>query len=99
MLSIKFLQEEIENSTSILMTNIIRRLDLGNLISIKSRTNGHSFCVQFKEKPPVLQVVRLFSLNILTSFQRLRLVNRKCREGTAPKNHYLRGKCCVTRNH
>lgn len=42
-----------------LRTNILKRLDLGTLISPENRTNGTLstlISVKFKEKPPVFQV-------------------------------------------
>lgn len=42
-----------------LMTNTLKRLDLGTLISVENRTNGTLSTligVRFKEKPPAFQV-------------------------------------------
>ena len=67
----------------------IKSLDLGDLISIRNRTNGTLstlISVKFKEKPPVLQVDRAAFFerkNILTQFERIRLINRQRRKGSA----------------
>lgn len=41
------------------VTNALKRLELGTLISVENRTNGTLstlICVRFKDKPPAFQV-------------------------------------------
>ena len=96
MLNIKFLEEETANTSSFSwLTYPCQETGLKDLISIKNRKNGTLSTlnsVQCKEKPPVLQWIGLLLWEkkyILIWFERIRLIHRQYREGTAEKNHSL----------
>lgn len=58
-LSINLFRAPNRRCVNVLMTNTLKRLDLGTLISVENRTNGTLSTligVRFKEKPPAFQV-------------------------------------------